>query len=74
MDKKVQVFPASNSSKVNVIVPLQFEFAYFIAVVQSLCCILTFDPAQNAIQGDAPEESDTFQWQLGEEITWAEIG
>ncbi len=32
------------------------------------CCILTFDPAQNAIQGDAPEGSDTFQWQLGEEI------
>ena len=27
-----------------------------------------FDTAQNAIQGDAPEESDTFQWQLGEEI------
>ena len=33
-----------------------------------------FDPAQNAIQGDAPEGSDTFQWQLGEEIAWAEIG
>ena len=26
------------------------------------CYILTFDPAQNAIQGDAPEEGDTFQW------------
>ena len=38
------------------------------------CCILTLDPAQNAIQGDAPEGSDTFQWQLGEEIAWAEIG
>ena len=38
------------------------------------CCILIFDPAQNAIQGDAPEGSDTFQWQLGEEIAWAEIG
>ena len=25
-------------------------------------------------QGDAPEGSDTFQWQLGEEIAWAEIG
>ena len=37
------------------------------------CFILTFDPAQNAIQGDAPEGSDTFQWQLGEEIAWAEI-
>ena len=36
--------------------------------------ILAFDPAQNAIQGDAPEGSDTFQWQLGEEIAWAEIG
>ena len=33
-----------------------------------------FDPAKNAVQGDAPEGSDTFQWQLGEEITWAEIG
>ena len=37
-------------------------------------CILAIDPAQNAIQGDAPEGSDTFQWQLGEEIAWAEIG
>ena len=33
-----------------------------------------FDPAQNAVQGDALEGSDTFQWQLWEEITWAEIG
>ena len=24
------------------------------------CCILTFDPVKNAIQGDAPEGSDTF--------------
>ena len=40
----------------------------------SVCCILTFDPAQNAIQGDVPEASDTFQWQLGEEIALAEIG
>ena len=38
------------------------------------CYILTFDLAQNAIQGDALERSDTFQWQLGEEIAWAEIG
>ena len=37
------------------------------------CCILTFDPAKNVIQGDAPEGSDTFQWQFGEEIAWAEI-
>ena len=38
--------------------------------------LLYFDlrPEQNAIQGDAPEGSDTFQWQLGEEIAWAEIG
>ena len=36
--------------------------------------ILTLDPAQNAIQGDAPEGGDTFQWQLSEEIAWAEIG
>ena len=35
---------------------------------KSNCYILTFDPAQNAIQGDASEGSDTFQWQLGEEI------
>ena len=39
-----------------------------------ICNILTFDPAQNAIQGDAQEGSDTFEWQLGEEIAWAEIG
>ena len=39
-----------------------------------VCNILTFDPAQNAIQGDAPEGSDTFKWQFGEEIAWAEIG
>ncbi len=39
-----------------------------------ICYILTFDPAQNGIQEDAPEGSDTFQWQLGEEIAWAEIG
>ena len=36
---------------------------------------LYFDlrPEQNAIQGDAPEGSETFQWQLCEEIAWAEI-
>ena len=33
-----------------------------------------FDPDKNAIRGDAPEGSDTFQWQLGEEIAWVEIG
>ena len=26
----------------------------------SICYVLTFDPAKNAIQGDAPEGSDTF--------------
>ena len=38
--------------------------------------VLYFDvrPEQNAIQGDAPEGSDTFQWQLCEEIAWAKIG
>ena len=38
--------------------------------------LLYFDlrPKQNAIQGDAPEGSDTFQWHLGEAIAWAEIG
>ena len=41
---------------------------------RKLCCILIFDPAKNAIQSDAPEGSDTFQWQLWEEIAWAEIG
>ena len=40
----------------------------------SLFCILAFDPAKNAIQTDAPEGSDTFWWQLWEEIAWAEIG
>ena len=40
----------------------------------SRCYILTFNQAKNAIQGDAPEGSDTFQWQLGEGIAWAEIG
>ena len=43
-------------------------------VSRTICCILAFDPAQNAIQGDAQEGSDTFQWQLWEEIAWAEIG
>ena len=33
-----------------------------------------FDLAKNSIQGDVPEGSDTLQWQLGEEIAWAEIG
>ena len=33
-----------------------------------------FDPAKNAIQGDAQEGSDTFWWQLWEEIAWVEIG
>ena len=42
--------------------------------IQSICCILAFDPAKNAIQSDAPEGSDTFWWQLWEEIEWAEIG
>ena len=31
-------------------------------------------PKKMLFQGDAPEGSDTFQWQLGEEIAWAEIG
>ena len=40
------------------------------------CSVLYFDlrSEENAIQGDAPEGSDTFQWQLCEEIAWAEIG
>ena len=33
-----------------------------------------FDPAKNAIQGDTPEGSETFWWQLWEETVWAEIG
>ena len=38
--------------------------------------VLYFDlrSEQNAIQGDAPEGGETFQWQLCEEIAWAEIG
>ena len=41
----------------------------------SYCCILTFDPAKNAIQSDAPEGSDTFQWQLmrGKSRRWAQL-
>ena len=48
-----------------------FEVSGFLSV-----SLLYFDlrPKQNAIQGDAPEGSDTFQWQLCEEIAWAEIG
>ena len=33
-----------------------------------MCCILAFAPAKNAIRSDAPVGSDTFQWQLWEEI------
>ena len=40
-----------------------YEYIY-IYIYLWVCYILTFDPAQNAIQGDAPEGSDTFQWQL----------
>ena len=29
-------------------------------ICKSYCNILTFHPAQNAIQGDAPEGGDTF--------------
>ena len=49
----------------------QFYLKHF-----SLAWELYFDlrPEQNAIQGDAPEGSDTFQWQLCEKIAWAEIG
>ena len=39
--------------------------------------VLYFDllaRAKMPFQGDAPEGSDTFQWQLWEEIAWAEIG
>ena len=51
--------------------PTLLTFTY----IKSKCYVLTFDPAQKMLfQGDAPEGSDTFQWQLGEEISWAEIG
>ena len=40
----------------------------------SNCYVLTCWPGQNAIQGNAPEGSDTFWWHLWEEIAWAEIG
>ena len=39
-----------------------------------LCFDLLTRPKKMLFQGDAPEGSDTFQWQLGEEIAWAEIG
>ena len=32
----------------------------YIHAYMYMCCILTFDPAKNAIQGDAPEGGDTF--------------
>ena len=40
------------------------------------CYVLTLDqaPQKMLFQGDAPERRETFQWQLGEEIAWAEIG
>ena len=41
----------------------------------TICYVLTFDPAQKMLfQGDVPEGGDTFQWQFGEGIAWAEIG
>ena len=48
----------------------------FNSILTPYVLLLYFDlrPEQNAIQGDAPEGSDTFQWQLCEEIAWAEIG
>ena len=51
---------------------LELSPTFYVCVC--VCYILTLDLAQNAIQGDAPEGSDTFQWRLGEEIAWAEIG
>ena len=45
---------------------------FFIAL--TIVMFWPFDPAKNAIQGDALEGSDTFWWQLWEEIAWAEIG
>ena len=53
---------------------VRFILIQILGFKQCFCYILTFDPAQNAIQDDAPGGSDTFQWQLGEEIAWAEIG
>ena len=51
------------------------EYYSFICTLFNVCVVFwPFDLAKNAIQGDAPEGSDTFQWQLGEEIAWAEIG
>ena len=48
-----------NSTPTTLILPI---------TVANFCCILTFDLGKNAIQSDAPEGSDTFQWQLWEEI------
>ena len=52
------------------------RYIVFSSPMLKYCYVLTFDPAPKKMlfQGDAPEGSDTFQWQLGEEIAWAEIG
>ena len=41
---------------------MMFQFNMLATTLQGVLhkCILTFDPAKNAIQSDAPEGSDTF--------------
>ena len=70
--KELHTFPKSYCPNGNATALVDFKLANYDVTVQ--CCILAFDQAQNAIQGDAAEGSDTFRWQLGEEIAWAEIG
>ena len=63
-----------NALSQELILPISLKGSSY-SIHVSLCYVLTFDPAQKMLfQGDALEGSDTFQWQLGEEITWVEIG
>ena len=62
------------SSKVKILISLFRFFQFYFVVWRDSVMFWPFDPAKNAIQGDAPERSDTFYWQLWEEIAWVEIG
>ena len=43
------------------------------STVRHWCCLLTFDPANMPFQNDVPEGSDTFRWQLWEEIAQVDL-
>ena len=46
-----------------------------VETIQTTVIFWSVDAFQgNAFQGNAPEGSDTFWWQLWEEIAWAEMG